>query len=276
MNAKEREIYWKKVERLRRSIDEKYTLKFAQAIKSDLDFMAGEIRKYGPSAFKTMMGAYVWNEKLILVMNELYREVAIKFGNASYRAVRNMSLKATDPFGLNNTWLGDLLSFLTKWGFQLAIDMTNTTKRKVDAIITQGLAEGWSTDMIVEQIRKDEEIGYSAMRARRIARTEVMRSSNYAAYVGAGAHGFEVDKIWISSRDNRTRRIPRNSYDHFDMDGKTVAYKESFTSFGKKGDVVVADFPGDPQAPAGFTVNCRCTIGFIPKRDEFGRLIPKA
>jgi uncharacterized protein with gpF-like domain len=33
--------------------------------------------------------------------------------------------------------------------------------------------------------------------------------------------------------------------------------------------------PGDPSAHPGDTVNCRCTMRLIAKRDERGRLIPK-
>lgn len=96
-----------------------------------------------------------------------------------------------------------------------------------------------------------------------------------AAMMGAQAHNFEVDKIWISAKDNRTRRIPKDEFDHWEMDGVVVPYKEPFTSTGKKGEPVVAMQPGDLSAPPGFTINCRCTVGFIPKRDGNGNLIFK-
>jgi hypothetical protein len=102
-----------------------------------------------------------------------------------------------------------------------------------------------------------------------------MRGSNIGAMKGAEAHGFQVDKQWISARDSRTRRIPEDEFDHVELDGVVVPFDQPFTSEGKKGEAVVAMQPGDITAPAGFTINCRCTVGFIPKRDANGRLIMK-
>jgi uncharacterized protein with gpF-like domain len=130
-------------------------------------------------------------------------------------------------------------------------------------------------DEITKDIMSDETTGYSMMRAKRIARTEVMRSSNYASMIGADKHPFEVDKIWISARDSRTRRIPKDNYDHFNMNGQKVGWADDFTSTGKKGDLVLAGFPGDPTTPAGFSINCRCTVGFEARRDANGKLIKK-
>jgi len=132
-----------------------------------------------------------------------------------------------------------------------------------------------SIEEIVRLLKSDEQLNYSAFRARRIARTEVMRASNIGAMKGAEAHDFEVDKQWISARDSRTRRIPKDTYDHVALDGVIVGYDEPFESVGKEGQQVSAMQPGDITTPAGFTINCRCAIGFIPKRDSDGRLVLK-
>ena len=275
MNAKQREQYWLKVERLRNQLDAKYIALFANAIDKDMKRFIVMLKKNGPEATRSMMGTYVWNEEMFTIMQQLYKETAILFGNASYRAVGIMSRKASNPFGLNLDWINEMLAFLTKFGLQLVANMTNTTKVKIDTIISLGIAQGLSSDEIAQMIMEDEELGYAKMRATRIARTEVMRASNYAAFVGASKHDFLVDKIWIATRDSRTRRIPKDYYDHWDMDGQIVAFNENFTSRDKLGRPVIAEIPGDPKSPKGFTINCRCTVGFIPKRDANGRLILK-
>lgn len=275
MNASQREAYWTKFERLRRGLDVKYSSLFQKAISKEMRKVARDLQLMGPSATLSMMGSYAWSDELMKIMTELYRETAVVFGNASYRAVRNQSRKAADPFGLNTDFISQIIQFLSLYGFQLVAEMTQTSKKKLTDIITQAVQEGLSIDEMVRIITSDDELGYSAMRARRIARTEVMRASNYAALQGANSHNFEVDKVWIAARDSRTRRIPRNTYDHLNMDGQQVPYDQPFTSTGKKGDTVLATAPGDPNSPAGFTINCRCAIGFVPKRDANGRLIMK-
>jgi hypothetical protein len=59
------------------------------------------------------------------------------------------------------------------------------------------------------------------------------------------------------------------------MDGQVRPLDEPFQSFDKLGRVVLADMPGDPKAPKGFLINCRCTVAYVPSRDANGRLIMK-
>lgn len=273
MNAKQQKEYWNKVERLRKGLDDKYTKLFAEAIKKDLEQFIVDIRKFGLQGSLSYMGAYAWNESMMTLMNKLYKESAILFGNAVFRAIGVMNKKSIGSD--NEKWVKDIVEFMVKFGISLVSQMTQTTKAKLQEIVSRGILEGKSVDDIVKEIMSDEETGYSLMRAKRIVRTEVMRSSNYVAMMAADAHDFYVDKIWISSHDNRTRRIPRDMYDHWDMNGKVVHWEEDFVSLGKKGDTVLAGYPGDPTAPKGFTINCRCTVGFIGRRDENGRLIRK-
>lgn len=240
----------------------------------ELRKLTDDLRKYGPQGTLSMMGAYTWDKKIMDAMTEMYREIAVKFGNASFRAVRMVTQKAADPFGLNDTWVREVLRFLGLYGLELAVDMTETTKSRMIDIIQRGMMMGWSVDRMADEMMTEGD-RYSEIRARRIARTEVMRASNYATMKGAEEVGFEMDKMWIATRDSRTRRFPRQNFDHWDMDGKQVPMNAPFESADKFGRPLLANFPGDPQAPAGFTINCRCTIGFIPKRDQFGRLIPK-
>jgi uncharacterized protein with gpF-like domain len=274
MNAKQQREYWTKVERLRRQLDDKYSSLFNEAIKKELQQFADDLKAHGLQGALSQMGAYAWNESIMTIMNKLYKESAILFGNAVYRAVGVMGQKS-NTFGLNNEWVSEVINFLIQYGFTLVSNMTQTTKVKLQEIVAKGIEEGKSIDQITKDIMSDETTGYSVMRAKRIARTEVMRASNYAAMIGADKHPFEVDKVWISAKDNRTRRIPRNNYDHVKMNGQKVGWADDFTSTGKKGDLVLAGFPGDPTTPAGFSINCRCTVGFEPKRDANGKLIRK-
>jgi len=274
MNAKQQREYWTKVERLRRQLDDKYSSLFNEAIKKDLQQFADDLKAHGTQGALSQMGAYAWNESMMTIMEKLYKESAILFGNSVYRAVGVMGQKS-NTFGLNNEWVTEVINFLIQYGFTLVSNITQTTKVKLQEIVAKGIEEGKSIDQITKDIMSDETTGYSVMRAKRIARTEVMRASNYAAMIGADKHPFEVDKVWISAKDNRTRRIPRNNYDHVKMNGQKVGWADDFTSTGKKGDLVLAGFPGDPTTPAGFSINCRCTVGFEPKRDANGKLIRK-
>lgn len=274
MNAKQQKEYWTKVERLRKQLDDKYSSLFNAAIRKDLKVFADDLKSHGVKGALSMMGSYAWNDEMMNIMNKLYKECAILFGNSVYRAVGIMSQKASAS-SFNSDWIDEMMSFLIQYGFYLVSNITQTTKAKLQDIVAKAQADGLSTDEIVKLIMDERTAGYSQMRATRIVRTEVMRASNYASMISVQKHNFEVDKIWISSHDSRTRRIPKNYYDHYNMDGQKVRWAEDFTSTGLKGDLVLAGFPGDPTTPPGFSINCRCTVGFEARRDANGKLILK-
>ena len=275
MNATQRETYWLKVERLRRQLYKKYSSLFNGAIEKEIEEFAKLVERIGPEAARSSLAAMAWDDKLVTILRKLYRESAVIFGNSVYRAVGIESRKAYDPFDLNSDWLEELTSFLIQWGFLLASSMTQTTKKYLIVIINMGIEEGKNPKEIADAIRNNSDLQYAKMRAMRIARTEVMRASNYASYVAAQKHPFVVDKMWVATRDSRTRRIPKDRYDHWDMDGQVKAYNEPFTSADILGRPISAAYPGDPTSPAGFTINCRCTVAFVPRRDANGKIIMK-
>jgi uncharacterized protein with gpF-like domain len=275
MNSKERETYWIKTERLRRGIEIKYFNLIKNSITKQFKKFASDVKTYGVDVARSRLGLELWSDELIKIFERMYKETVITFGNATYRVLKIEANQKADTFGFNRDWTKSVMEFLLNQGFVLVADITQTTKVKLNKIISQGIEDGLSIDEIVKLMLSDEQLGYAAFRARRIARTEVMRASNIGAMKGAEAHDFEVDKQWISARDIRTRRIPRNEFDHIALDGVVVDYNETFNSVGKEGQQVAAMQPGDITQPAGFTINCRCAVGFIPKRDANGRLVFK-
>jgi hypothetical protein len=275
MNAKQREQYWRKFQLIRNDIEKKYINSIQKSIFAQFEGFAKDIEKIGVDASISKLGLNLWEKDLIKVFEAMYKESVVTFGNAVYRALKIEANQKAETFGFNAQWTKEILEFLMVKGFTLVSGITQTTKKRLIDIANQGIQEGLSVDDIVKLVLDDKELEYSNMRARRIVRTEIMRGSNIGAMKGAEAHGFQVDKQWISARDSRTRRIPEDEFDHVDLDGVVVPFDQPFTSEGKKGEAVVAMQPGDISAPAGFTINCRCTVGFIPKRDANGRLIMK-
>jgi uncharacterized protein with gpF-like domain len=275
MNSKQRETYWLKVERLRRGIETKYFKEISASITKQFKKFASDVNKYGVDGARSRLGLELWSSELVKIFERMYKETVITFGNATYRVLKIEANQKADTFGFNKDWTKAVMEFLTNQGFTLVSDITKTTKDKLLSIVDKGVNEGLGVDEIVKIILSDEQLSYSAFRARRIVRTEVMRASNIGAMEGAKSHSFEVDKQWISARDIRTRRIPRNQFDHVALDGVVVDFDETFNSVGKEGQQVEAMQPGDITQPAGFTINCRCAVGFIPKRDANGRLVFK-
>lgn len=111
-------------------------------------------------------------------------------------------------------------------------------------------------------------------RAETIATTEGTRVTAQArdeafrqAAAAAGLDLSLVDEIWNSTRDNRTRDT------HRAMNRQVRPFGVAFDSpSGAK-----LRFPGDPQAPAAETVNCRChkTRRIRQEGEPFGTPLPR-
>lgn len=100
--------------------------------------------------------------------------------------------------------------------------------------------------------------GLVEARATAIARTEVVGASNIGSYMQMKATGLKAQKEWIATTDDgRTRP----SHEH--VDGEWVSIDEKFIVGGWP-----MAFPHDQSAPAGETVNCRCTLGWDIPDDE--------
>lgn len=260
---------------MRLLLDKKYSSLFYEAIDEDIKRFVNDLEAYGPQWALSRISTKLWSENVMRVMNDLYREAAVKFGNASYRAVAQMNRKSADPFGLDSTFIDEILTFLTTYGFWLVSLMTNTTKKRLSALVLFLVGEGKTKEEIAQAIRDNKQLEELKRRGAMIARTETMRSSNYIIMQAANKHPFEVDKIWVSRRDGRTRRIPKDQFDHWDMDGQRKPFNEPFVSRDKFGRVIVAGMPGDPTSPRGFTINCRCSVMFVPRKDENNNVIMK-
>ena len=146
-------------------------------------------------------------------------------------------------------------------------EITDTTKETMRKVLTKGMQEGWSITRMMNELEKS---GINAYRAELIARTETTTAANKGALLGAVSTGLQTVKEWIAINDDRTRRTPRDLYDHLNMDGVQVATDEVFKVKGKESDADM-EFPGDPAGGPGNTCNCRCTVGFEALRDENDR-----
>lgn len=97
------------------------------------------------------------------------------------------------------------------------------------------------------------------MRSENIARTEALRATSGAREEAllqmieqTGLPPERIRRVWNATRDARTRDA------HRPMNGQEREIGASF----EDGDGNALRWPGDPQAPAGTTINCRCTLTF--------------
>jgi hypothetical protein len=149
---------------------------------------------------------------------------------------------------------------------QVSVEITNTLREQITAQLKKAEELGWSIEKTVSSLNR---AAFPKWMATRIVRTETNKAANTGSMVAATDTGIAMDKKWISTQDNRTRRIPRDQYDHLDMNGRIVGMNERFVVPSTK-SVDAMLYPGDPAASVGNLVNCRCCVVFVPHRDGEG------
>lgn len=126
--------------------------------------------------------------------------------------------------------------------------------KQVNAQLLQGILQGEDIPHIAGRMAKVCESNKSA--SIRNARTMVTAAENSGRQSGmnkAESDGIVFKKMWIATRDERTRES------HMVLNGQLVNNGEKFVTIN--GDEI--EFPGDWRAKASEVYNCRCTLGTI-------------
>lgn len=141
--------------------------------------------------------------------------------------------------------------------------------KQVNAQLMQGILQGEDIPHIAGRMAKVCESNKSA--SIRNARTMVTAAENSGRQSGmnkAESDGIIFKKMWIATRDERTRES------HMVLNGQLVANGEKFVTIN--GDEI--EFPGDWRAEPSEVYNCRCTLGTIVtgfKKAKFEETIEK-
>lgn len=268
MTSRQRRSYWRRWHQLLKKHEDANVPRVQRALTKQAEQFISEAERIGfDRAFQQFT---LLNEDLLNVVSKLHKSVAMEFGRLT-----NQQLKRGQKVSFfNANFLLNITELLTRQALDLLSLIEATTKERILDILVQSTAERWGFAEIARRITPEVA---SAARALTITRTESNRAANLAAIEAARLQDYEVTKEWISTLDFRTRRYSeKDQYDHAQLDGRVQDLDMPFTQIGRtNGITAVADYPLDPTAPAAFTINCRCVLGFENKRDAQGRLIPK-
>lgn len=201
------------------------------------------------------------------IIQSIYVDAGRVMGGKAYQLVKKDSVKAMMPLGYNEELINQIIAYLQAHNVQMVLNIADTMKEWIVKKLVEGQQESKSITQIADELMKD---GFPKNRSIVIARTETIKAANYGALQGAKKAGYKTQKIWISARDNRTRRTPRDAYSHLAMDGITIDIDELFKVPKRNGGYDDISQPGAPDGDAGDVIQCRCTIGFKVVRDTNG------
>ena len=197
-------------------------------------------------AYSTVNQMMAVNETIGPVIKSLYRD-AYRLATPK-TVVQKRILPTSDAL----TYLDDHL--LEK----VVIPISETTKKRFLDELRNGIQTGAGFNKTVARLK---DTGINRRRAIMIVRTESVRALNFSQLKAAADERYQVLKTWIAVEDARTRHT------HREVDGQKIVWEDEFTNG--------CFYPGDPNAPASETINCRCTLGYSYAKGPDGKPLPK-
>jgi hypothetical protein len=197
------------------------------------------------------------------VLNYLRRKGKNKIGQIERKAFAFETKRVRPRFGIG---FDDLAPIIDQY-FQIyllnnsALPITATTRNIIIKHLINEVDSGKPLARALEDFTDLAITGGSTLslpRAVMIARTESTRAMSFGGMLGAYMTGIDVDKVWVTSDDERVRVHP---YSHVALDMSEVDMKGAF--YNRE----YIRFPGDPKASIQNTANCRCAMFFKEKDD---------
>ena len=199
-------------------------------------------------------------QRMRAIMNDLWAESAKVFAE-HILGTPTKTIKTThgpynwkrERFGVVATIITDTVmrDWVRTYGIEKITNITDTTYRDIESIVTQGIQDGLSERQIGKLIDAVAPTK-SASRAQTIARTETHAAAMASAQASAEATGIEMVREWVASGGERTREA------HDAASGQVVGMNEPFIVDGEE-----LMYPGDPNGSAANVVNCRCAVVFV-------------
>lgn len=225
-----------------------------------------DLRKYERLGVKIFTEAFKEQAKPVVPLMPM-QEAYIKFYQAVFvdSATKEFNRIRQDnrekKFLPDNFFVATWLEFIKNWVIQnlgqLIFDVTDTSQKRVNEIVAQGIQEGLNPRQIEERLLREIP---DIKRARAIARTESTRAYNegkkQSAIQWSNQTGTPLWKLWIHGGAKEPR------IQHILAQDKPIRFDQPFV-FNSNGVQVLMDKPGDLNGGAAQTINCSCVVVYV-------------
>jgi len=199
------------------------------------------------------------NKPLLKIYRDLYTDIGMRFAKWYVNNFQKYIVKAVDTSNYDDIWKNTFGAFGSAMGAE-RVTLVAGTARQTLIRITQRLMTDpeFMTLGAVEKgrILRNQFNRYSQFQAERLVRTESTAAANFATSEAATTifPREQLQKEWIASFDDRVRDT------HSEAGASNpVMFNEPFIVGGQP-----MMFPGDPMGGAAETINCRCSVAYLP------------
>lgn len=249
-------LYWKAVDASRNAWERRATLMMEKQLLGDERAVVKAVRgsDHAGVLHAADMAIEARKESWREFITDFYIKVGKDFAKGTQRALKSAESPAETKLDDEAARLTRL--YIEKIAGKKIEEISRTSLLSVRRAIKAGLDKGEGTALIAKRIAATT--AFSEVRARTIARTEVIAASNQGSLSAAQSTGANLAKVWVTTIDDRTRGIAASEFDHFAADEQRVETLDApFVVSGEE-----LNFPADSSlgASAGNVINCRCAV----------------
>ncbi len=239
------------VHRKRLVFQNRYALKARKELNNEVKWVLNSIKEYGVAT--TLLNIDRLPTNWLPYYQDLYLSTGGSFAEYTAGGLKTLSKYLTkevrpEILALVEAYVQEVSGDKITW-------ITATSIRQFKAVLSNAIDEGEGVTETMRTIRETfPNVTY--LRSEVIARTEVVAASNYGSLASAQNAGLQLSKVWLSTRDDRTRETPKA--DHVHMNSQKVELAGVFIE-KNSGDRM--RFAGDSSlgASAANIIQCRCT-----------------
>ena len=184
----------------------------------------------------------IWSDEADKMFRELLN-IYLDAADVSNTLANNLFL-AKDKKVLFSIIREEVFNWINTEGAKKIVQVTDTTKEITRNVISKGMQEGLSTNKIADNISA-KILDLNKSRARTIAQTEIHNTFMYSREQNFVEAGFKRWR-WITAADEKVR------LSHMEVNNQVREIGKQFSNGLIR--------PGDPTAPVGEIVNCRCDV----------------
>lgn len=266
-NSAEARDFWARHSLRQRKIVSHYFARILNVLKGQVNSFIRYMDEHGYSKAKANIHTIVEFQPVAKVIKSLYQKSAYIESNYVLSYLKDGQKRA--PIGITFNDLGGVVDEYFKIYLlnNSALPITEYTRKLISTHLFDQVDTGVPLDEAIKNF-KDLAVtwtgvgGRSFNRAKLIAQTETTMAMSFGQLIGAYMSGIDVDKVWVTSEDERVRGYwptPHAPFPHTALDLQKTELMGAFYN-GEK-----IKFPGDPEASIANVAGCRCSMYFREK-----------
>lgn len=276
MTERQKSMVWKRTQAHRDRFNRVMARQWKAALMAQIQPVIDEVTEATVNEMETRIPHLMGEDPIRDQLVKTVEVVGVYFAKQSFgsmaKAMGDNWTRKEDFKPTDEQWVNLIMALLGERAGERITAIVDESRLQaieiVKATLLQAAEEGLGMSQMSVLLRDNLNAQWgdiSTYRASRIARTETTMASNLGSLTGAKEAGIPMKKVWLSTRDSRTRRKkPRNRFDHYGKwptgpDGEKRDMDEDFTKTGES-----LAYPGDYSGSAGNIINCRCSMYYEP------------